>query len=120
MSADSIHIVVTVGIIALMFSWVPFVNFLCPPGFRSREKTEKKGHDTRPGPSLEHAASPPTNPPRPAPVSSLSSRRLADQSRDLLNAISARDHSEPVARRISQTSVENSLSQKEIIKTCAE
>ena len=120
MSADSIHIIVTVGIVALMFSWVPFVNRLCPPGFRSGEKTEKKGHNTRPGPSLEHAASPPANPSRPAPVSSLSSRRLAEQSRDLLNAISARSHSKPDARRIPGTSVENSLSQKEIIKTCAE
>jgi hypothetical protein len=120
MSANSIHIIVTVGIIALMFSWVPFVNRLCPPGFRSREKTEKKGDDTRPGPSLQHAASPPANAPRPAPVSSLSSRRLADQSRDLLNAISARGHAEAVAPRIPRTSVETSLSQKEIIKTCAE
>lgn len=120
MSADSIHIIITVGIIALMFSWVPFVNGLCPPGFRSKEKTGKKDHDTRPGPSPQHAASPPADPPRRAPASSLSSRRLADQSRDLLNAISARGHSEPVTRRIPRTSVENSLSQKEIIKTCAE
>lgn len=120
MSTDSIHVIVTVGIVALMFSWVPFVNRLCPPGFRSGEKIEKKGHNTRPGPSFEHAASPPANPPRPAPMASLSSRRLAEQSRDLLNAISARGHSEPVAPRIPRTSVENSLSQKEIINTCAE
>lgn len=117
MSADSIHIIVTVGIIALMFSWVPFVNGLCPPGFRSREKTGKKSYDARPETSPQHAASPPANPAQP---SSLSSRRLANQSRDLLNAISARGHSDPVVPRIPRTSVENSLSRKEIIKTCAE
>jgi hypothetical protein len=120
MSADSIHLIVTVGIIVLMFSWVPFINRLCPPGFRSTEKNEQKGHDKRPGPSLQSAASPPANAPGPAPVSSLSSRRLADRSRDLLNAISSRDRAEPVVPRIPRTSVETSLSRKEIIKTCAE
>src|ERR1700748_3669307 len=109
MSEDSIHIIITVGIIVLMFSWVLFVNRLCPPGFRSTEKNEERGHDKQPGPSLPHAPSPPANAPRRAPVSSLSSRRLADQSRDLLNALSARDHAGPVAPR-------TSLSQKEIIK----
>jgi hypothetical protein len=117
MSADSIHIIITVGIIALMFSWVPFVNGLCPPGFRSREKTEQKSHDTGRGPSPQHAASRPANSAQP---SSLSSRRLAGQSRDLLNAMSARGRSDAGAPRIPQTSVEKSLSQKEIIKTCAE
>ena len=35
MSADSIHIIITIGIIALMFAWVPLVNIICPPGWKS-------------------------------------------------------------------------------------
>jgi hypothetical protein len=126
MSSDSIHIIITVGIIALMFSWVPFVNVVCPPGFRSTEKTEKKEREPRQQrPSLQSVAAPPASPAHRAPVSSLSSRRLADQSRDLLNAISARGEREiprpqPATSQVLRTSVENSLTRKEIMKTCAE
>ncbi|MEI9981719.1 MAG: hypothetical protein WDN23_22525 [Edaphobacter sp.] len=73
MSADTIHVIVTVGIIALMFAWVPFLNVICPPGWRSlRESSrEKKARQTD-------------------SASSLSSQRLADRSRDLLEALSTR------------------------------
>jgi hypothetical protein len=122
MSADSIHIIITVGIIALMFAWVPLINVVCPPGFRSAEKPKKKEREPQQQrPSPQYIASPPT---KPAPVSSRSSqssRRLAEQSRDLLNEISTRERGiprfEPAASRVPR---ENSLSQKEIIKTCAE
>jgi hypothetical protein len=120
MSADSIHIIVTIGIVALMFSWVPFVNAICPPGFRSTKKAEEKQRKRRPS-LMQYASPSPVNPPRrPCPVSSLSSRRLADQSRDLLHALSARDHAEPATAYTPRTAPEGSLSQKEIIKTCAE
>jgi hypothetical protein len=119
MSADSIHVIIAVGIIALMFAWVPFANVVCPPGFRSAEKTAKREpQQQRPSPQL--IASPPLT--KPAPVSSLSSRRLAEQSRDLLDELSARGEqsipqSQPAAPYVPR---ENALSQKEIIKTCAE
>jgi hypothetical protein len=72
MSEDSIPILITVGIVALVFASVSFLNAFCPRGWRSAEKafTEKK-----------QAAS----------VSTLSSQRLADQSRDFLRALSARE-----------------------------
>jgi hypothetical protein len=53
-------------------------------------------------------------------MSSLSSRRLAAQSRDLLNEISARGYSEPAMPRVVPPTPESKLTQKEIIKTCAE
>ena len=84
-------IIVTVGIIALMFAWVPCLNLICPPGWRSEkeESSEKKQDETRE---------------KKAPVSSLSSRRLADQSRDFLHALSARGEREMPR---SQASVQN-------------
>ena len=72
----SINFIVTVGIIALMFAWVPFLKLICPTGWGQAESSsEKKQGETRP---------------RTASVSSLSSRRLASQSHDLLHALSDR------------------------------
>ena len=72
----SINLVITVGIIALMFAWVPFLKLICPTGWEpTRSSSEKKQGETRP---------------RTASVSSLSSRRLANQSHDLLHALSDR------------------------------
>ena len=85
-----LNIIITVGIIALMFAWVPCLNLICPPGWRSEEESsEKKQDETRE---------------KKAPVSSLSSRRLADQSRDFLHALSARGEREMPR---SQGSVQN-------------
>lgn len=47
MSSDSIHVIITVGIIVLMFSWIPFVNVICPPGWRSTESSSKKKTEKR-------------------------------------------------------------------------
>jgi hypothetical protein len=73
----SINLIVTVGIIALMFAWVPFLKLICPTGWGpTGSSSEKKHHgETRP---------------RMASVSSLSSRRLANQSHDLFHALSDR------------------------------
>jgi hypothetical protein len=81
MSQDTIHIVITVGIIAVMFAWVPFLNIICPPGWKSDEKPskEKKPKETR----QERTS-----------VASLTSRRLAEQSRDFLHALSTRGERE--------------------------
>ena len=43
MSSDSVHLIITIGVIVLMFSWVPFINVICPPGWKSTgSPTEKK------------------------------------------------------------------------------
>jgi hypothetical protein len=77
MSDDTVHVLVTVGIIALMFAWVPFLNVLCPPGWRSAVKSSKEKTDE--GRRRETTS-----------VSSLTSRHLANQSRDFLEALSTR------------------------------
>ena len=86
MSDDTVHVLVTVGIIALMFAWVPFLNVLCPPGWRSAERSskEKKDGEVRRRETTS--------------VSSLTSRHLADQSRDFLDALSTRG-----GRKVSHT-----------------
>ena len=78
MSQDTIHILVTVGIIAVMFAWVPFLNVICPPGWRSDKRPSpenKKQEETR-----DERASP----------GSHTSGRLKEQSRDFLHALSTR------------------------------
>jgi len=44
MSEDSIHNIIAIVVLVLMFSWVPLVNVVCPPGWRSTKEssTEKK------------------------------------------------------------------------------
>jgi hypothetical protein len=42
MSSDSVHLIITIGIIVLMFSWVPFVNVICPPGWKSSGSSAEK------------------------------------------------------------------------------
>jgi hypothetical protein len=93
MSRESISIVVTIVVIALMFAWVPLVNIVCPPGWSSAEKEsseEKEPEKRKQGQSLQREPSAEASPQNAAPVSRLSSRRLRDQSRDLCEAISAR------------------------------
>jgi hypothetical protein len=70
-------IIITVGIIVLMFAWVPFLYLVCPRKWRPDEESspEKKQSETQQ---------------RTASVSSLSSKRLADQSGDFLHALSTR------------------------------
>jgi len=70
------RIIITVGVIALMFAWVPFLNLICPPGWKSVEESPAETKRDEPRGT--------------ASVSSLSSSRLADQSRDFLHALSAR------------------------------
>jgi hypothetical protein len=77
MSADSIHVVVTVGIIALMFAWVPFLHVICPNAWRVDEPpAEKKQKEMQ-----QQKTS----------VAPLSSGRLAEQSREFLHALSTRE-----------------------------
>jgi hypothetical protein len=70
-------IIITAGIIVLMFAWVPILYLICPREWRQDEKAspEKKQRET---------------PQRTASVSSLSSKRLAGQSGDFLHALSTR------------------------------
>jgi hypothetical protein len=76
----SINFIVTVGIIALMFAWVPFLKLICPTGWGPTGSSLEKMHRKQQGETR----------PRTASVSSLSSRRLANQSHDLLHALSDR------------------------------
>jgi len=103
MSRESISIIVTVVVIALMFAWVPLVNFVCPPGWSSKEKAQDEEKDRKRQPAQ------PMRPPEMVPSSRLSSKRLRDQSRDLCAAISARGErgtarSQSTASRISPAS----------------
>lgn len=88
MSKESISIIVTVVVIALMFAWVPLVNFVCPPGWSSKETSPDEEKERERGKERQ----PPQQTGRPVavPRSGLSSKRLRDQSRDLCEAISAR------------------------------
>ncbi len=79
MSSDSIHIIITIGIVILMFSWVPFVNIICPPGWRSVEPSEEKDDKKR-----QQKAS----------MSRRPSRRAANQSQAILQALSTRGNRE--------------------------
>ena len=84
MSKESVSIIVTVVVIALMFAWVPLVNFVCPPGWSSKETSPDEENERERQPTQQ------MRPPAAVPSSSLSSKRLRDQSRDLCAAISAR------------------------------
>jgi hypothetical protein len=88
MSKESISIIIAIVVIALMFAWVPLVNYVCPPGWSSKETSadEEKEQDK------VNERQPPKRTGRPdaVPVSGLSSKRLREQSRDLCEAISAR------------------------------
>ena len=114
MSADflNIFIAITVGLIILTLTWTPLVRIVYRPGWRLLAGTEKTDQQNVP------YLLPSVHLPRPA-MSSLSSRRLAAQSRDLLNELSIRGYSEPALPRVSRTP-ENTLTQKEATKTCAE
>jgi hypothetical protein len=112
MSRESISIIVTIVVIALMFAWVPLVNFVCPPGWSSAEKPsseEKEREKRKQGQSLQREPSAESTLQKAAPVSRLSSRRLRDQSRDLCEAISARG--ERGAARSQSTSYISSVQQ---------
>lgn len=88
MSDKSIPFIVTVATIVLMFGWGQLLNFACPHWSRAlRRGLKKMKRGRRKGPSS--VTSYRTIQAQAAPVSSLSSRSLADQSRDLLQAISA-------------------------------
>jgi hypothetical protein len=77
----SISVIITLGIIGFMFAWVLFLNHIWPDELRSDDESppEKKEGKT------QH---------RTASVSSLSSKRLANQSGDFLHALSTRGERE--------------------------
>lgn len=80
MSEDSISIIITVGIIALMLASVLYLNVI----YRVRRRPAEESHTERQqDEAWQQRASA-------SSLSSLSSRRLADQSRDLLHALSTR------------------------------
>jgi hypothetical protein len=88
MSKESISIIVTVVVIALMFAWVPLVNFVCPPGWSSKETSPDEEKEREKGKERQRPQQ--TGPAAVVPTSGLPSKRLRDQSRDLCEAISAR------------------------------
>ena len=92
MSQDSLHIVITIGIIALMFAWVPLLGFICPPGWSSRDtsKEQEKSELESGQNTVRHDVSDLITLPPAAPSASRSSKRIADKSRDLLQAMSGR------------------------------
>jgi hypothetical protein len=69
-------IIITVGIIILMFAWVPFLNRICPCKWRS---------DKESSPENKKAEIPQRT------VSSLPSKRLANRSGEFLHALSTRE-----------------------------
>ena len=92
MSEKSIPLIVTVAIIALMFAWVQLLNFACPRWRRALKRRRLKMMNVyrdRRGGRLS-VTSCKTIPAKAVSMSTLSSRRLADQSRDILQAISSR------------------------------
>lgn len=42
MSEQTLSLIVAVAIIALMFAWVPFLNFVCPPCGRALERLRQR------------------------------------------------------------------------------
>ena len=88
MSDDSIHNIITFVVLVVMFSWVPLVNVVCPPGWRRSPKESSTQEKAR-------ATSRQEQPPQ----SVVTHRIIAPQM---------------------QPSVKSSVSQKEVIKTCAE
>jgi hypothetical protein len=44
MSEEIIALIITVAIIALLFAWAPFLNFICPPcgRFLAQRRMEKQ------------------------------------------------------------------------------
>ncbi len=38
MSEQALSLIITTAIIALMFAWAPFLNFVCPPCGRALER----------------------------------------------------------------------------------
>ena len=88
MSDDSIHNIITFVVLVLMFSWVPLVNVVCPPGWRQSPKESSTGEKARAAPRQEQS---------PPPVVT-----------------------QPGIPTQAQASMKNSVSRKEIMKTCAE
>jgi cytochrome c oxidase assembly protein Cox11 len=40
--------IITIAVIAIMFAWVPLLNYICPPGWSSAPTSEeKKERETR-------------------------------------------------------------------------
>jgi hypothetical protein len=128
MTQDTVHTIITVGVIAALFSWVPLVNVVCPPGWRSAERlAERKERKARRQRQALEEASRATITDRPvglSSLSSLSSRGLADRSRDLFRALSARDHGEMISSASAAMRIpvgnQSTITRKEIVKTCAE
>jgi hypothetical protein len=105
MSEKSIPLIVTVAIIALMFSWLQVLNFAFPRWRRALRRRRMKMmnliRDKEAGAHFHQ-----TCPDQAVAVSSLSSRRLANQSRDLRQALYTREergasHSQPITPDIS-------------------
>ena len=91
MSEQSIPLIVTAAAIALMFGWIQVLNFACPHWRRALKRrrlkimnVKRNRRDYRIDAPSHRATA------QEAPRSSVSSRRLANQSRDLLQAISAK------------------------------
>jgi hypothetical protein len=90
MSDDWIHNLITIGVIALLFSWVPLVNVFWPPGWRSTRESSTV--------EKEHAKERPEK----------STKRPAG------------DRCRSSTKRVPSALTESSLTRKEIMKTCAE
>jgi hypothetical protein len=87
MSDKSIPLIVTVVILALMFAWVQLLNFAFPRWRRSiKRRLLKRMYLQRAKRRPNHRVSSRQSNPDHAP---LSSHRLKNQSRDLLQALSA-------------------------------
>jgi hypothetical protein len=90
MSDRSIPFIVTIAILALMFAWVQLLNFAFPRWRRSLKRRLLRSMHLHRGRRRASFRTPPrqSNADRGASIPR-SSRRLKDQSRDLLQALSA-------------------------------
>ncbi len=86
MYEESIHIVVTAGIIALMFAWVPILGAIFPPAWKPSERPCKGASSQR---KRRYSARS-----QPVSVAPLRSPRFSKQSREILEALSSRGERE--------------------------
>lgn len=94
MSEDFMSVIIAVGIIALMFAWAAVLDFVFPRWLSSADsRREMKERGTLPERRCGRgAASQPITGAYAARVLPRATRRLAEQSQDVLHALSTRQH----------------------------
>jgi hypothetical protein len=89
MSEDFMSVVIAVGIIALMFAWAAILDFVFPRWLSAADSRREALRERR---CSRGAASHPITRDYAARVLPRATRRLAEQSQDVLHALSTRQH----------------------------